>query len=65
MAYLGGHSPAYPAPHPIDDPNWWRRYRNAYFRMIEMVDAQIGIVLESLRFGPVRRHPRSLHQRSR
>ena len=48
-AYLGGHSPAYPAPHPIDDPNWWRRYRNAYFRMIEMVDAQIGIVLESLR----------------
>ncbi len=48
-AYLGGHSPAYQAPQPIDDPNWWRRYRNAYFRMIEMVDAQIGIVLDSLR----------------
>ena len=48
-AYLGGHTPAYPAPQPIDDPNWWRRYRNAYFRMIEMADAQIGIVLDALR----------------
>lgn len=48
-AYLGGHTPAYPAHQPIDDPNWWRRYRNAYFRMIEMVDAQIGIVLDTLR----------------
>jgi arylsulfatase A-like enzyme len=48
-AYLRGHSPAYPAHQPIDDPNWWRRYRNAYFRMIEMADAQIGIVLDALR----------------
>ena len=48
-AYLGGHTPAYPAHQPIDDPNWWRRYRNAYFRMIEMADAQIGIVLDALR----------------
>jgi arylsulfatase A-like enzyme len=31
------------------DENHWRRYRYAYFRMVEDVDQQIGQVLEALR----------------
>lgn len=30
------------------DEDWWRRYRNAYFRLVEKVDAQVGKVLQAL-----------------
>ena len=30
-------------------PEDWRRYRHAYFRLVEKVDAQIGAILEALR----------------
>ena len=29
-------------------PDDWRRYRNAYFRLIEHVDAQIGIIVDEI-----------------
>jgi arylsulfatase A-like enzyme len=29
-------------------PDDWRRYRHAYYRMVEMVDAQIGRILDAL-----------------
>ncbi|MCX5662512.1 MAG: sulfatase-like hydrolase/transferase [Planctomycetota bacterium] len=32
-------------------PERWRRYRHAYFRLVEKVDAQIGQVLAALRRG--------------
>jgi len=35
--------------HPQWDENHWRRYRYAYFRMMEDVDRQIGKVLDALR----------------
>lgn len=31
------------------DENKWRQYRWAYFRMIELVDARIGVILSALR----------------
>jgi arylsulfatase A-like enzyme len=31
------------------DPDWWRRYRDAYYRIIEKVDAEIGKVLDELK----------------
>ncbi len=30
-------------------PDWWRRYRYAYFRLVEKVDSEIGRLLEALR----------------
>jgi len=37
----------YPGPNYSDDQ--WRRYRWAYFRLVEKVDAQIGQILDALR----------------
>jgi arylsulfatase A-like enzyme len=31
------------------DPDWWRQYRWAYFRLVEKVDQQIGRILDTLR----------------
>jgi len=48
-AFTATHASAFSTEDLTDDPNWWRRYRSAYFRLIELVDSHIGIVLEGLR----------------
>ena len=48
-SFTATHPSAFSTEHQTDDPNWWRRYRSAYFRLIELVDSHIGIVLEGLR----------------
>ena len=48
-AFTATHASAFSTDDQTDDPNWWRRYRSAYFRLIELVDSHIGIVLEGLR----------------
>ena len=50
-SFTATHPSAFSTEHQTDDPNWWRRYRSAYFRLIELVDSHIGIVLEGLRDG--------------
>ena len=47
--FTATHPSAFSTEYQTDDPNWWRRYRSAYFRLIELVDSHIGIVLEGLR----------------
>lgn len=47
--YMPGRSALFSKDGESDDPNWWRRYRSAYFRLIEMVDALVGSVLDALR----------------
>ena len=50
-SFTATHPSAFSTDHQTDDPNWWRRYRSAYFRLVELVDSHIGIVLEGLRNG--------------
>jgi arylsulfatase A-like enzyme len=40
-----------PRPYPMWDwgPEQWRHYRQAYFRLVEKVDGEIGLILEGLR----------------
>jgi arylsulfatase A-like enzyme len=48
-SFAATHPSAFSTGDQTEDPNWWRRYRSAYFRLIELVDSHIGIVLEGLR----------------
>lgn len=47
--FAATHPSAFSTDYQTDDPNWWRRYRSAYYRLIELVDEHIGILLEGLR----------------
>ena len=65
-AFTATHPSAFSTEDLTDDPNWWRRYRSAYFRLIELVDSHLGIVLGGLRdSGLDDDTPRRVHQRSR
>ena len=48
-AFTATHASAFSTEDQVEDPNWWRRYRSAYFWLIELVDSHIGIVLQGLR----------------
>ena len=50
-SFTATHPSAFSTENQIDDPNWWRRYRSAYFRLVELADSHIGIVLKALRDG--------------
>ncbi|MBP3202827.1 MAG: sulfatase-like hydrolase/transferase [Bacteroidales bacterium] len=46
LAEQGANYSAYPTVRFTEDD--WRQYRNAYFRLVEKVDAQIGLILDTI-----------------
>lgn len=47
-AFLLEHPAEYSTEYQTGDPQWWRRYRNAYYRLIEDADSRVARVLASL-----------------
>lgn len=42
-------NPHFSMPDQTGDPNWWRMYCNAYYRLVELVDAHLGMIVDALK----------------